>query len=494
VTIAPVNDVSDLLGFDHLAERDAWAPIPLPDGRTVRGVGRFASATRTPPTLRRPSPRLDEHGSELRAEIAAGPRAPRPAPTPDGPETLPFAGLKVADLTWVVAGPATTRTLVDHGALVVRVESESKPCATRLVGPYADGKPGLNRSHFFGDYNAAKRGIALNLKTPQGVDIVRRLIAWADVYIENFRPGIVDKLGLGYEVAREINPSIVMLSTSLMGSRGPASHLAGYGYHAGAIAGYYEVTGWPDRPPDGPWLAYTDTVAPRFQVTALMAALDHRRRTGEGQLIEFAQLEAALQFLAPEILAVEAGGAVPRRRGNRAVDAAPQGAYPCAGDDQWCSIAVESDLQWQALCRALGDPDWARAEALDDSSGRLARHDEIDAHLAEWTRTRDARKVMETLVAAGVPAGEVADPRAASRHPQMAARGFFEPFEHPVVGRHPAPGLPFRYTTVERWLRAPAPTLGQHNREILGELLGLDDAALEELEREGVIGTRPARG
>ncbi|MGE4607698.1 MAG: CoA transferase, partial [Myxococcota bacterium] len=334
ITMAPVNNVPDLLAFSHLRERGSWETVALPDGRSIRGPGAFASATQTPPSTRLPSPRLDEHGDQIQAELATGRRALSPTPLPDGADTLPFAGLKIADLTWVVAGPATTRYLVDQGATVVRVESESHPCATRGVGPYRDGVPGINRSHFFGDYNAGKLGIALDLKKKEGVEIVRRLIEWADVYIENFRPGVVDRLGLGYEVAREINPSVVMLSTSLMGSRGPASHLAGFGYHAGAIAGYYEVTGWPDLPPDGPWLAYTDTVAPRFQVAGLMAALDHRRRTGVGQHLEFAQLEASLQFLAPEILEVEAGGEAPTRLGNRARDAAPQGAYPCAGEDQ----------------------------------------------------------------------------------------------------------------------------------------------------------------
>lgn len=415
-------------------------------------------------------------------------RAAPPAPPADGPDTLPFEGLKVADLTWVVAGPATTRYLVDQGATVVRIECADRPCATRLAGPYKDGVPGINRSHFYGDYNAGKHGIALNLKTPEGVEIVRRLIGWADVFIENFRPGIVDKLGLGWEQARKINPGLVMLSTSLMGSRGPASQLAGYGYHAGAVAGYYEVTGWSDLPPDGPWLAYTDTVAPRFQVATLMAALDHRRRTGEGQYIEFAQLEAGLQFLAPEILAVEEGARAPTRIGNRALDAAPQGAYPCAGVDQWCAIAVESDAQWLALRSALGDPDWARASSLDTTAGRLAQQGVLDENLAVWTRPQEARKVMETLVGAGVPAGVVQRSSDLLLDPQLGHRGFWREYEHPEIGPAPYAGPALRIQGMDCGARSRDPLFNEHTVEVLADLLGMTDEEIAAGFASGAIG------
>ena len=371
---------------------------------------------------------------------------------------------------------------------MVRVESEGNPCATRLVGPYRDAIPGLNRSHFFGDYNAGKRGIALDMKKPKGIDIVRRLVAWADVFIENFRPGIVDRLGIGYETARSLNPSIVMLSTSLMGSRGPASHLAGYGYHAGAIAGYYEVTGWPDLPPDGPWMAYTDTVAPRFQAAALMAALDHRRRTGEGQHVEFAQLECGLQFLAPEILAVEAGGEAPGRQGNRARHAAPQGAYPCAGEDQWCAIAIESDEQWHALCNALGDPDWASAPGLATNAGRLAAHDAIDEQLCEWTRTQEPRKLMESLLSVGVPAGVVQRSSDLLVDPEYRHRGFWREHDHPEVGRAPYAGPASRIAGYDAGARERDPMFNEHTVEVLSETLGMSDEEIAAGFASGAIG------
>ena len=203
-------------------------------------------------------------------------------------EQLPFEGLKVADFSWVAVGPITSKYLGDHGATVVRVETEGRPDILRVAGPFKDGVPGPNRSHFYGDFNASKVGLSLDLKNPAGLDIACRLIEWADVYFESFTPGTMDALGMGYEKARSLNPSILMVSTCLMGQTGPARSFAGYGFHAGAIAGYYDITGWPDLPPDGPWTAYTDVVSPRFISVLVMAALDHRRRTGQGQHIDAA--------------------------------------------------------------------------------------------------------------------------------------------------------------------------------------------------------------
>jgi crotonobetainyl-CoA:carnitine CoA-transferase CaiB-like acyl-CoA transferase len=489
ITIAPVNSTADLLAFDHLADRGAWEDVSLPDGRTVRGAGQIAHSTlpAQAPRTRRPAPRLDEHGDAIREELASRTASAGEAQAPADSGSLPFEGLKIADLTWVVAGPATTRYLADHGASIVRVETESKPCATRLVGPYKDGQPGTNRSHFFGDYNAGKRCIAVDFRKPEGLEIVKRLIAWADVLIENYRPGVMDRLGLGYDVVRELNPSIVMLSTSLMGEDGSASHLAGYGYHAGAISGYYELTGWPDLAPDGPWLAYTDTVAPRFQLTGLLAALDHRRRTGEGQHISFAQLEAGLQFLAPEVLEVSAGGESPGRIGNRSRFTAPEGAYPCAGDDQWCAIAVETDAQWSALKGVLGHPEWAATTELDTVSGRLERHDEIDEQLSAWTRERDSRKVMEELVASGVPAGMVQRSSDLLVGPQLRHRGFWRELEHPEIGESSYAGPTFRIAGYDAGAREREALFNEHTLEVLSEL-GMSDEEIAEGFASGAIG------
>lgn len=403
------------------------------------------------------------------------------------PEQLPFEGIKVADFSWIMVGPTTAKYLADHGATVVRVETVSPPDRLRAAGPFKDGVPGTNRSQFFGDFNTSKLSLSLNLKNPAGVGVARRLIAWADVYIESFTPGTVDDLGIGYETARSLNPSIIMASNCLMGQSGPAAAFAGYGYHASAIAGFCEVTGWPDLAPDGPWMAYTNTIAPRLLVATIMAALDHRRRTGQGQYIDAAQVEMALHFLAPQIIDFNVGGRVVSRNGNRSDTMAPHGAYPCRGDDQWCAIAVESEEQWDALRRALGDPAWARDDRFRTAEGRLRHQDEIDRHLSEWARGRSALDVMHLLQSVGVPAGVVQRSSDLLRDPQLAHRRFFRYMDHPEMGNVPYSGHQFRIRGYDSGPRFPAPLLGQHNELVLRDILGMTDDEITEVLAAGAI-------
>jgi crotonobetainyl-CoA:carnitine CoA-transferase CaiB-like acyl-CoA transferase len=486
-TFAPVNTVADVLEFRHLDERNFWRETALANGHTVRAPGVFAHASATPLSVRRSAPSLDQHGAEIRRELAERPRVASAAPPSPSGRALPFEGLKVADFSWIGVGPISGRYLADHGATVVRVESELRPDNLRGAAPYKDGKPGWNRSHFFSEFNASKLGLLLNLKEPAAIEIARRLLAWADVYIESFTPGTVDQFGLGYAVARELNPSIVMASTCLMGQSGPAAKMAGYGYHAGAVAGFYEVTSWPDLPPDGPWVAYTDTIAPRFLAATLMAAIDHRRRTGEGQHIDAAQFEMGLQFLAPEILDYQTSGHLVSRMGNRARDAAPQGVYPCAGDDQWCAIAVETDAHWMALRHALGDPEWARDPELDGTAGRLKQHDRIDEQIGSWTRALEPHAASELLRAAGVPAGAVQRSSDLLRDAQYAHREFYRYLDHAEMGRIPYAGHQFRIRGYPSGARSPGPVLGEHSFEVLRELLGMGDEEIAAAFAGGAI-------
>ncbi|UCH86476.1 MAG: CoA transferase [Dehalococcoidia bacterium] len=402
-------------------------------------------------------------------------------------EQLPFDGLKVADFSWIMVGPTTAKYLADHGATVVRVESASPPDRLRAAGPYKDGVPGTNRSQFFGDFNTSKLSLSLNLKNPAGVAVARRLITWADVYIESFTPGTVDDLGIGYETARSLNPSVIMASNCLMGQSGPAAAFAGYGYHASAIAGFYEVTGWPDLPPDGPWMAYTDTIAPRLLAATIMAALDHRRRTGQGQYIDAAQVEMALHFLAPQIADFNVSDRVVSRDGNRSDTMAPHGAYPCKDDDQWCAIAVESDEQWNALGHVLGDPAWASDARFQTAAGRLRHQDEIDGHLGEWTSGKSAQEVMHLLQSVGVPAGLVQRSSDLLQDPQLAHRRFFRYMDHPEMGNIPYSGHQFRIRSYDSGPRFPAPLLGQHNELVLRDILGMTDEEIAEALAAGGI-------
>jgi benzylsuccinate CoA-transferase BbsF subunit len=338
-----------------------------------------------------------------------------------------------------------------------------------------------------GRFNTSKLSLSLDLKNPAAVSVAHRLIAWADVYLESFTPGTVDDLGIGYEAAHSLNPSIIMASTCLMGQSGPAAAFAGYGYHAAAIAGFYEVTGWPDLPPDGPWGAYTDTIAPRFLAATVMAALDHRRRTGQGQYIDAAQVEMALHFLAPQIIDFNVSGRLVSRSGNRSETMAPHGAYACAGEDQWCAIAVETGEQWDALRRGLGDPAWAKDGRFETIAGRLEYQDEIDGHLGEWTRDRPAQEVMHLLQSAGVPAGVVQRSSDLLRDPQLEHRRFFRYMDHPEMGNIPYTGHQFRIQGYDSGPRSPAPLLGQHNEFVMREILGMMDEEITEVIAAGGI-------
>ncbi len=533
VFIAPVNTLADVLAFDHLRARGYWQPLRLPDGREVRAPGPFVRAGATPIQYRRGVPQPGEANEALPPHEPAapdrlGPAQPDAALLAGAGDTLPFAGLRVADFSWVGVGPLTAKYLADHGATTVRVETSQPPDILRVNGPFAGGEFGVNRSHFFGMFNSSKLSIALNLKHPAGKEVARRLIGWADVYLESFTPGTMAGLGLDYAAARAINPRIIMVSTCLMGQTGPAASLAGYGTHAAAISGFVEITGWPDRAPAGPYAAYTDLLAPRFLASSLIAALDHRRRTGEGQYIEQSQMEAALHFLAPELLEYQRSGTLPRRMGNEAPGCAPHSVYPCAGNrewgignstaederigrgaqsaaqpsetshssaqqaasqpgDEWIAIAVETDEQWRALRRVLGEPAWARNPALETAAGRWAARQQIDAELAAWTRTRDRYALMHTLLQAGVPAGAVQRSSDLLRDPQLAHRRYFRPLRHPEMGVVPYEGHQFRMSGYDSGPRLPAPCLGEHTVEVLRDLLGMADEEIAEIAASGAL-------
>ena len=319
------------------------------------------------------------------------------------------------------------------------------------------------------------------------IDIAKQIIARADVMIESFAPGAIARMGLDYEAVHRLNPGLIMISTCLMGQTGPAAQLAGYGYHAGAIAGFYEVTGWPDRPPNGPWVAYTDTIAPRFISALLAAALDHRRRTGKGCYIDVAQIETALHFLAPELFDQQINGHGATRIGNRSPYCAPQGCYACSGDDQWCAIAVDTDEQWLALCTAMQRADLSQDAKLANNHGRLAAHDHIDEAITAWSRSKTAGEVMAELQQAGVPAAVVQRSSDLLEDPQYQYRSFYRYFEHPVMGHIPYAGHQYRIEGYDNGPRGPAPTLGQHTFEILSEFLGMDDASVAEAYASGAV-------
>lgn len=485
LTLVPVNTAADTVAMQQLQERSYWDEITLPSGRTVQAPGAFAKVSNSPVGWQTNAPRPGEHTVEVLDNLPPS----RPPVVPAAPrKALPLEGVKVADFSWIGVGPITAKSLADHGATVVHIESESPADRLRLVGPFTDDVPGINRCQFFGSFNTSKLSLQLNLKHPTGNEVARKALAWCDIALDSFTAGTMDRLGLGYQAATELNPEIIMATTCLFGQTGPVAPLAGYGYHAAAISGFYEMTGWDDRAPGGPWNAYTDTIAPRFLTTTLLAALDHRRRTGQGQYIDQAQMESALHFQSAQLLDVQLSGASARRNGNVDPWCAPHDSYPCAGEDQWCAIAVETEEHWRNLCRVLGHEAWADDPGLATAEQRRERLDEIDTKIAAFTSQHEPRAVMLLLQAQGVPAGMV---QRSSDHlvdPQLAHRNFFRRMQHGEMGEVPYEGHQYQIAGYDNGPRSPAPLLGEHTFEVLTDVFEMSVDEATEILISGACG------
>jgi benzylsuccinate CoA-transferase BbsF subunit len=396
-------------------------------------------------------------------------------------------GVRVLDFSWVGAGPIATKTLADFGAQVIKVESRKHLDLGRMSAPFKDNIPDPDRSAFFLHSNTSKLSITLNLQHPKGVEIAKKLARLADIVMENFAPGVIERMGLGYEQLREIKPDIIMASSSIYGQTGPKARFRGFGNSGAAVSGHYVLTGWPDRDPVSPGIAYADVVQPLFTVTALLAALDFRERTGKGQYIDTTQVETMIQFIAPAMLDYFANGHVQKRMGNRSSYASPHGVFPCKGDDRWCAIAVFDEKEWEGLCRAMGDPAWTREARFASLSLRQEKEDELESLISQWTIQHEAEDLAALLQRAGVPAGVVQDASdLVDRDPQLRERQSFVRLEHPVIGEcnHPAP--PVRLSKTPAQIKT-SPCLGEHNDYVYTKLLGIPDEEYVELLNAGIF-------
>jgi crotonobetainyl-CoA:carnitine CoA-transferase CaiB-like acyl-CoA transferase len=480
--IAPITTTADVLGLGQLADRGYWEPVTVAgaDGaRTVRFPGSVARFSGRPLAPLAPAPDL---GADT-VVVRETPRAPRPlAPTGQAMDR-PLDDLKVLDFMWAMAGPGATRVLADHGATVVKVESESKPDVLRGVNPFIGEAGGQENALQFHSLNAGKLDLTLDLNVAEARDVVLDLVRWADVVTESFSPRAMANWGLGYEDLRAVNPDIIMFSSCLMGQTGPMRLYAGFGTMAAAIAGFYPVTGWPDRSPAGPFTAYTDYVSPRLSVAVILAAVEARRRTGEGCHIDFSQLEGALHFLAPQLLDEEINGRTAGRNGNADPVLFPHAVYPAAGDDRWVAIACETDAHWAALARIVG----AEALATLDVEARRRRGDEIDALVGAWTAALDPASATERLQAVGIPAHLVADAADTVADPQLAHRHHYRQAPHPNHGMTWVEGPNYRLSRTPSRVDWGGPTFGQHNSEVLEQILGYDVDRIAELIIAGAV-------
>ncbi len=397
-------------------------------------------------------------------------------------------GLKVVDFGVLGVNPMTMRYLADHGATVVRIEAHNRFDTQRLMRPFKDGKPGLDRSGIFPFDNSSKLDVTVDLAKPRGKELGLRFIKWADVVGEGYRPGTMKKLGLDYASARKVNPGIIYFSTCMLGQNGPHAAFKGFGYQAASLAGFYNLMGWPGKEPSGLFGAYTDWIAPRFAIAAIMSALDYRRRTGKGQYIEQSQVESAIHLIAPLVMDYQANGRDQGQTGNRLPCAAPHGVYPCRGEDRWVAITVFTEEEWQALSRTIGDSELTRDSQFASPKGRKAAEDRLDKLIGEWTAKFTAEDLMARLQAAGVAAGVVEDVKGTFEDVQLKYREHYRYLNHPVIGPHAYNALAFRLSKTPDCQR-PAPTLGQHNDYVFKELLGMSDDEIADMLIERVITT-----
>lgn len=416
---------------------------------------------------------------------------------------LPLKGLRILDLTQIAVGPYATLLLGFMGAEVIKVESctrmdtsrgFARPSPSGAYNLYPGGDPGerpWNRSAHHVHRNANKLDLTLDLATQEGKELLLDLAAVCDVLVENFRASVMDRLGLGYDAVRQANPQIIYAKISSQGATGPEMDYGSLGSTLEQTAGLASITGYPGGQPLMSNETFPDPVVGILTVGALMAALRARLRTGKGAFIDLAQREVTVGMMGEAFLDYAMNGRVAGLTGNRHPVHAPQGVYPCVGDDSWVAVSVRSDSEWRALCDAIGRLDLAGDARLATESGRHEHHAEIDDAIAAWTRERGHYQAMHLLQARGVPAGAVLKGGETIVDPHLEARGFWDTVEHPEAGEYRQVTTPWQMSKSRRIQATPAPGLGEHNTFVLGDILGLPASELDSLESQGVIGTRP---
>jgi crotonobetainyl-CoA:carnitine CoA-transferase CaiB-like acyl-CoA transferase len=480
--IAPVKSIPDLISDPQLHARDFWTDVA---GR--KHPGPFARFSETPIRYHRPAPRLGEDQALLESTR----REPLPAAVPEtassgSPRSQIFEGLKVADFSWIAAGPLISKDLANLGATVLRIETENRVDTLRFLPPWI-GEPGTTTGHTAANMNQSKLGIAIDFSTQAGLEVTHKIVEWADVVVENFTPGTAERLKLDYQTLREINPDIVMLYSCMRGQTGPERTHTGFGVQGAALSGLAGVTGWPDRKPSMPWGAYTDFISPRYALSALCAALHHRDRTGQGQCIDLSQIESAIHYLAPTILDYQESGRVLDRAGMTSEWGCPHGVYRCSETERFVAIETRSPEQWRALCEVVPALAQFSGDEFDSIEARIARHEEIDEALTQWCADQNSFKAADLLREAGVPA--YASIRATDFHAdaQLASRGFFIELEHGGFGKSLFDGAVTIYSEMPSRPTRAGPLIGEHTFEVMKDVLGYTDDEISEIASTGAL-------
>lgn len=479
IRIAPIENIADLLVSKQFAARSFLKDI---DGSQGRYTLPWSFVGESPGAFTKPeaAPTLDADREQILEEWSKATPLAHISAEPSG---QPLKGLKVLDLAWVVAGPLIGRNFADYGATVIRVESSKRVETARLMGPFPGGEYDVQRCALYDTCNTGKLGLSLDLSRPEAREIVRSLARWADVVVESFTPGQMARWGLSYEELSKDNPGLVMVSTSLTGQTGPFARYSGYGGHGAAIAGFQNIVGRPDAAPVGPYGPYTDFVAPRFGISATLAALDHRRRTGKGCWLDISQTESGVQFLAAQIAETSVTGQVQGAIGNRDSAMAPHGIFRTEGDDEWIAIAVQSDTQWARLASLadIDEPVWETAQA------RKRDEDALESRIEHWTSGQDGTTLETTLQSYGIPAHRLLSIEDFADDPQIKARGHIVKLEHSLSGVSAVEASPFTLQRTPAQYKRAAPYFGRDNMEVLRDILHFDAETISAFEQSGIL-------
>jgi len=492
--VTAVFTVEEAAEHPHLRERDYIVELEHPVLGRIRGLGAPFKLPESPGGPVRSAPLLGEHNDEVLGALeAAGSKA---AAAPSGPAraagglqpALPLEGIRVANFGWVWAGPVAGQTLSFLGAEVYKVESNTRLDLLRTIPPYAEGVRDPNRALTAHASWAGNASVSLNLKKEEAKDLARELVARCDVVIENFGPGVMEKLGLGYDGLRKIKPDLVMLSMPTAGLYGPLKDIRTYGVSLTSVTGLDSLTGYADGPPIPVENAFSDPYNGILAAFAIVVALKHRDRTGKGQHIDFSQQEAVMQMVGPAYMDYVMNGRIAGPIENRhpLAAAAPHGVFPCAGDDRWISIAVREQREWQGLVTAMGSPDWAQAESFASLRARVENIEVLHEKLAAWTARFDDRELAELLQRHGVAAAPVLNVADLLEDPQYRARDTFIEVEHPLGFRETIYGAYVKLSRGQPQV-APAPGIGHDNEHVFKEILGLSEERYRQLVEEEVI-------
>jgi benzylsuccinate CoA-transferase BbsF subunit len=396
-----------------------------------------------------------------------------------------FEGIKIIDFGWAIAGPLTLKYLADYGATVICIESHRRPDLLRTATPYKDETPGVDRAGYFAYFAANKYSISLDLNTPGGFEIAKKLISWANVVADSHRPGVMERWKLGYKDLKKIKRDIIMIRNSNQGLTGPAATHPGLGNHILGLSGIVNFVGWPEKEPISPMIAYSDYLVPHFAAAALIGALDYWKKTGKGQLIDISQFEVGLQLLSPALLNYNVNGLEENTKGNSCDYAAPHGVFKCKGNDRWCAISIFNDSKWQAFCHAIGQQDWLKAPEFTTFARRKTNEARLNNLIEQWTKQHEVKEVMTILQKAGVSAGVVQNAQDLYNDVQLRERECFWVAEHKELGKFTHLGQPSLLSKTKAELSHPAPCLGEHTEYICREILGMSQ---EKYDRYLVAG------